>query len=99
VYETDCSLPNYLSTIWGGSRLSKIGNSSATRKAFGICREVSTYRNAENTVARGEFVGMNLQALVKQYHKDLMGDDPGDQLIRVAYWTPMRSVYSGSSER
>ncbi len=30
-------------------------------------------------------MGMNLQALVKQYHKDLMGDDPGDQLIRVAY--------------
>ncbi len=79
-------LPNYLSTIWGGNRLSKIrGILPPPGKAFGICREVSTYRNAENTIARGEFAGMNLQALVKQYHKDLMGDDPSDQLIRVAY--------------
>jgi mannose-6-phosphate isomerase len=79
-------LPIYLSTIWGGTKLSKIRRiSPPPGEAFGICREVSTYHNAENTVANGEFAGMNLQALVKQYHKDLMGDDPSDQLVRVAY--------------
>ncbi len=53
-------LPNYLSTIWGGSRLSKIREFSATRKAFGICREVSTYRNAEIRSRAEKFCGHEL---------------------------------------
>ena len=78
--------PNYIASIWGGKRLSNIrGVIPPSGKAYGICREICAYRNAENLVASGEYAGENLRSLIQSHHEELMGDDPGDQLVRVAY--------------
>ncbi len=78
--------PNYLTSIWGGKRLSSIrGVIPPSGKAYGICREVCAYRNAENIVASGEYAGENLHSLIQRHHEELMGSDPSDQLVRVAY--------------
>lgn len=78
--------PNYLSTIWAGSRLTKIrGLAPADGKKIGIAREVCAYKNAENTIAQGEYAGKNLRYLIDEHHEELMGDDTAAQLVRIAY--------------
>lgn len=78
--------PNYIPSIWGGRRLSDIrGVAVPQGKAYGICREVCAYRGAQNTVAKGEHAGKNLGEVIRDYHDELMGEDPADQLVRVAY--------------
>lgn len=78
--------PNYISTIWAGSRLSKIrGLNIKDGKPIGIVREVCAYKNAENIIAQGEYEGKSLKYLIEEHHDEFMGDDNATQLVRVAY--------------
>lgn len=76
--------PNYISTIWAGSRLSTIRGLSP-EKPIGISREVCVYKGVENVVEGGEFDGVNLRTLIDEHHDEIMGDDPEHEMIRIAY--------------
>lgn len=86
--------PYYLSTIWAGSRLSTIrGLEPEDGRPVGIAREVCAYPGAQsNVVAGGEYAGHDLRWLIDHHHDELMGDDPADQLIRVAYMDPVEEL-------
>jgi mannose-6-phosphate isomerase len=75
--------PVYVKSIWAGSRLRSIRNLS--EEGIGISREVCAYKNSENIIAEGEYVGKSIKELIDNNHKELLGDDPQDQLVRVAY--------------
>lgn len=75
--------PVYISTIWAGHRLKNLRN--LTDENIGISREVCAYKKSENTISEGEFSGMSIRTIIDNYHLELMGDDPTNQLIRVAY--------------
>lgn len=86
--------PYYLPTIWAGSRLSTIrGLELKDGRPVGIAREVCAYPGApSNVVAEGEYAGHDLRWLIDNRHDELMGDDPADQLIRVAYMDPVEDL-------
>ncbi len=75
--------PVYIKSIWAGNRLQKIRN--LNENGIGISREICAYRNSENIIKEGEFVGESIKKIIENYHKELMGDDLSTQLIRVAY--------------
>lgn len=75
--------PVYVKSIWAGNRLRNIRK--LTEEEFGISREICAYKNSENVIADGEYAGKSIKELIDNHHKELMGDDPNDQLIRVAY--------------
>jgi mannose-6-phosphate isomerase len=75
--------PVYVKSIWAGRRLRSIRNLS--EEGIGISREVCAYKNSENIIAEGEYAGKSIKDLIDNNHKELLGDDPQDQLVRVAY--------------
>jgi mannose-6-phosphate isomerase len=75
--------PVYVKSIWAGNRLKSIRNLS--EEGIGISREVCAYKNSENIIAEGEYAGKSIKELIDNNHKALMGEDPNDQLVRVAY--------------
>lgn len=75
--------PVYKTSIWAGERLKKIRGLS--EEGIGICREVCAYRGSENRIAEGQFQGWTINQVITAHHKELMGDDDTDQLVRVAY--------------
>lgn len=85
--------PNYLSSIWAGTRLAELrGLAPASGKPIGISREVCAYPGAENTVEGGSYDGVSLRDLISEHRAELMGDDPEDQLIRLAYMDPVEDL-------
>lgn len=75
--------PVYVKSIWAGNKLQRIRN--LPKEGIGISREICAYKNSENIIAEGEYTGKSIKELIDNNHKELMGDDPNDQLIRVAY--------------
>jgi mannose-6-phosphate isomerase len=75
--------PVYVKSIWAGNRLQRIRN--LPEEGIGISREVCAYKNSENIIAEGEYAGKSIKELIDNNHKELMGDDPNDQLVRAAY--------------
>lgn len=75
--------PIYLKTIWAGNRLERIRHLPA--EGYGICREVCAYKNSESIIASGAYAGSKISALISEQHEAVLGNDPSDQLIRVAY--------------
>lgn len=85
--------PNYLPSIWGGTRLAALrGVSAQPGKPIGIAREVCAYPGAENVVESGTYAGQSLRQLIDEHHEELMGDDPETQLIRLAYMDPVEDL-------
>lgn len=86
--------PYYLSTVWAGSRLADIrGLSPDSGKPVGIAREVCAYPGApSNRISNGAYAGMSLRELIHEHHDELMGDDPEDELIRMAYMDPVEDL-------
>lgn len=79
-------VPGYCVSVWGGSRLTDLrGVEPPEGKKYGICREVSAYRNTESKISGGEYGGKTLRELIDLRHGELLGRDPADQLVRVAY--------------
>lgn len=74
--------PVNVKALWAGDYLSKLRN---LEEGTGIVREVCAYKNSENKILNDEYKGMNLRDLINLYHKELMGDDESDQMIRAAY--------------
>jgi len=86
--------PNYLASIWGGTRLAQmrgLGPQPAD-KPIGISREVCAYKKAENMVEGGAYDGMSLRQLIDTHHPELMGDDDDRELIRLAYMDPISDL-------
>lgn len=69
-------------TLWAGNYLSNLRN---LEEGVGIVREVCAYKESENSILNNEYKGMNLRDLISLHHKDLMGNDTSDQMIRAAY--------------
>ena len=85
--------PNYLPSIWGGTRLAQLrGVEAQPGKPIGIAREVCAYPGQENVVESGLFAGVSLRELIDRYHEEFMGDDPETQLIRLAYMDPVEDL-------
>ncbi len=79
-------IPGYCVSVWGGSRLTDIrGITPPEGQQYGICREVSAYRNTTSKILSGEYAGKTLHELIGLRHGELLGRDPADQLVRVAY--------------
>lgn len=78
--------PNYLPSIWAGSRLSEVrGVSLPDGRPIGISREVCVYHGVENVVEDGPYDGTNLRKLIDEHHDEIMGADPEHEMIRLAY--------------
>lgn len=75
--------PVYKTSVWAGKRLTQIRG--LKQPGIGISREVCAYKGSENRIASGEYAGMDIGTLIRQYPKELMGDDTSGQLVRVAY--------------
>ena len=85
--ETGMSLirlePVYKKSIWAGERLTKIRGLTAS--GIGISREVCAYPGSENVIAAGPMKGEAVGRLIADYHRELMGEDDSNQLVRVAF--------------
>ena len=75
--------PVYKQTIWADNYISETRNLSENK--VGIAREVCAYKGSENIVAEGEFAGQKISDVIEKHHKEIMGRDESDQLIRCAY--------------
>ncbi len=85
--------PNYLPSIWGGTRISQLrGLSPSPDNPIGIAREVCAYPGAENVVEGGTYDSMPVNEIIEKYHDEFMGDDPENQLIRIAYMDPIEDL-------
>lgn len=86
--------PNYIESIWGGTRLSDLRGIDASQYKgnIGISREVCAYHGVENLVESGEYKGINLHKLIIEHHQELMGDDEANELIRLAYMDPIEDL-------
>lgn len=79
-------ISGYCVSVWGGSRLTDIrGIKRPEGQKYGICREVSAYRDTASKILSGEYAGKTLHELIGLRHGELLGRDPADQLVRVAY--------------
>lgn len=85
--------PYYLPSVWGGTRLSRLrGVQTLPGQPVGIAREVCAYPGAENTVQGGPYDGLHLGQLIARHRAAFLGDDPEDQLIRLAYMDPAEDL-------
>ena len=75
--------PVYLQPIWADNYLTEIRHLDIPNT--GISREVCAYKGSENVIEDGEYAGMLISDLIREHHEEVMGDNPDDQLVRVAY--------------
>lgn len=65
--------PNLHEVIWGGEKLTKWKNLTATDKPIGESWEISAVPSSICTVANGKFNGSNLVALIDQFPTEILG--------------------------
>ena len=75
--------PNLIDSVWAGNRLSKIRE--FTNKNIGIVREVCAYKDMSNIVSSGIWKGQQIKKVITDNHDSILGEIPGNELIRVAY--------------
>ena len=75
--------PVYKETIWASSRISDIRG--LNNPAVGIAREVCAYHGSENEVLSAPFDGEKISDVIRAHHDEILGGEPADQLVRVAY--------------
>lgn len=66
-------LPYYKSVIWGGERISKLKGESISSRNIGESWEISAVPGHESVVADGEFKGLTISDLVRDYGENLLG--------------------------
>ena len=75
--------PIYRESIWAGERLKSIRGLAGA--GIGISREVSTYPGSVNQIEGGPWDGKAMTDVIKSHRDQIMGDVPGEQLVRVAF--------------
>ncbi len=75
--------PVYKDTIWANDHFSTIRNLDDHH--MGIARELCAYKGSENEIADGEYAGRKISDVIREQHYAMLGDDPNNQLLRVAY--------------
>lgn len=60
--------------IWGGTKLKEVLNKPFQSGKIGESWEISTVENDVSIISNGIFKGMDLQALVEKYPKELLGE-------------------------
>ncbi|NCB33170.1 MAG: hypothetical protein EOM64_04725 [Erysipelotrichia bacterium] len=75
--------PVYKDTIWANDHLSTIRGLDDHQ--MGIARELCAYKGSENEIADGEYAGRKISDAIQEHHFEMLGSDPNNQLLRVAY--------------
>ncbi len=67
--------PNLHPTVWGGRQIQKYKNLTLTDEPIGESWEVSVVPSSVSIISNGEFKGMPLDKVVKEYGAELLGGE------------------------